>query len=203
MSQPQASAATRPGPPHLIIAPATRVAEPIDFEVLPGDALGPRADRMRHAVADVRLEVFVAEQQVPFIQEVDARDDAPTTIHVLARGADSTPLGAGRLLLDPHHRGQVHLGRLAVRRVARGTGLGARLVAVLEASALEYAAAPLKAQDAARAGVAPGTPGVTVILSAQEQAMGFYERCGHQVLTGVSYLDAGIAHQDMVRTLTR
>jgi len=46
-------------------------------------------------------------------------------------------------------------------------------------------------------------PAVTVILSAQEQAMGFYARCGYTVLTGESYLDAGIPHQDMARVVSR
>ena len=44
---------------------------------------------------------------------------------------------------------------------------------------------------------------VTVILSAQEQAMGFYERCGYTAVTGESYLDAGIPHQDMARVVSR
>ena len=48
-----------------------------------------------------------------------------------------------------------------------------------------------------------GTAAVVVVLAAQEQAMGFYARCGYTVLTGRSYLDAGIAHQDMARLVTR
>lgn len=192
----------RPGFPTLRIAPAPTAEGPVSFSATHGDETGAQADALRLGVMDVRLEVFVAEQAVPFCLEIDARDLGPSTLHVLARGADSTPLAAGRLLLDPDHPGQVHLGRLAVRRVVRGTGLGARMVAALEAAALEHAAVPLDAAAAAAAGVPPGTPGVTVILSAQEQAMGFYERCGYRAMTGESYLDAGIPHQDMARTLT-
>ena len=33
-------------------------------------------------------------------------------------------------------------------------------------------------------------------------AMGFYERCGYRVLGGRRYLDAGIWHQDMARTVS-
>ena len=110
---------------------------------------------------------------------------------MLARGADGAPLAAGRILLDPGHPGVVHLGRLAVRRACRGTGLGARMVAAIEAAAGRRAAVP---REGAR-------PAVTVILSAQEQAMGFYARCGYTVLTGESYLDAGIPHQDMAHTV--
>ena len=174
------------GTVELRIAPATAVVEPIGFTSAAGDESGPAADALRSGVADVRLEVFVDEQDVPFVEEIDARDFEPTTIHVLARGSDGTPLGAGRILLEPEHEGQVHLGRLAVRR-------GARMVAALEEVALERAGVP----------GADGAVSVTVVLSAQEQAMGFYERCGYEVVSGESYLDAGIPHQDMARTLTR
>lgn len=192
-----------PGYPVLRIAPLTAVVEPIGFQTARGDDADPALDRLRRGVADVRLEVFVGEQDVPFIEEIDARDLEATTWHVLASGADGVPLGAARLLLELEHPGQVHLGRLAVRRATRGTGLGARLVAAVEEAALEHAAVPLGAESAASVGVAPGTCGVTVILSAQEQAMGFYERRGYRTMTGGRYLDAGIWHQDMARTLTR
>ena len=172
--------------PALKIRPATAVHEPIGFAAARGDETGPEADRLRRAVADVRLEVFVAEQAVPLVQEIDARDEEPTTIHLLASGADGTPLGAGRLLMEPDHPGRVHLGRLAVRSIVRGTGLGARIVAALEQTALSHS----------------GRPRVEVVLSAQEQAMGFYERCGYRVLNGHRYLDAGIWHQDMARIVS-
>ncbi len=59
---------------------------------------GPRLTRC--AAADVRLEVFVDEQNVPFVEEIDARDFEASTIHLLARGADGTPLATGRILLE-------------------------------------------------------------------------------------------------------
>ena len=174
------------GTPVLEIRPATAVHEPIGFATTRGDETCPEADRLRTAVADVRLEVFVVEQAVPFALEIDARDEEPTTIHLLARGADGTPLGAGRLLMEPEHPGRVHLGRLAVRSIVRGTGLGARIVAALEQTALSHS----------------GRSRVEVVLSAQEQAMGFYERCGYRLLNGHRYLDAGIWHQDMARIVS-
>ncbi|VEG26822.1 GNAT family N-acetyltransferase [Actinomyces howellii] len=201
------------GAPALRVPAATVALEPVTFEVLRGDETGPGADSLRLGVMDVRLEVFVLEQAVPFVQEIDARDFESTTLHVLARGADSTPLGAGRLLTDPAHPGHAHLGRLAVRRLARGTGLGARLVAALEAAAIEHAehagraagaaqaADPLEDPEAGEDGAPSGPRSVTVILSAQEQAMGFYERCGYRVVDARRYLDAGIWHRDMARTV--
>ncbi|RAX24006.1 MULTISPECIES: GNAT family N-acetyltransferase [unclassified Actinomyces] len=176
------------GHPPLRITPLRAVVAPIRFATARGDDADPALDELRRAVADVRLEVFVDEQDVPLALEIDARDFAATTIHVLACGADGAPLGAARLLLEPDRPGQVHLGRLAVRRPARRTGLGARLVAAVEQAALRYASVE---------------GAVTVLLAAQETAMGFYRRCGYRVVTGERYLDAGIWHQDMARTLTR
>ncbi|WP_273168707.1 GNAT family N-acetyltransferase [Actinomyces israelii] len=182
---------THPGFPDLLIPPVSAAVEPYRFETCAGDAADPAAQSVRAGIADVRLEVFVAEQDVPLALEIDARDDEPTTIHVLARGADGAPLAAGRLLADPGRPGLVHLGRLAVRRVCRGTGLGVRMVATIEDAARRRAAV---AQE-------DGGAAVTVMLSAQEQAMGFYERCGYTVVGGERYLDAGIWHQDMARTV--
>ncbi|WP_252863871.1 hypothetical protein [Actinomyces naeslundii] len=110
------------GAPVLEIRPATSVQEPLSFTTARGDQTGAEAEWLRKAVADVRLEVFVGEQSVPFIQEMDARDDESTTIHLLAGGADGTPLGAGRILLEPENPARVHLGRLAVRSIARVGG---------------------------------------------------------------------------------
>ena len=199
----------RPGLPDLDITPARAVVAPVGFVTARGDDADPALDGVRRGIADVRLEVFVGEQAVPFVQEIDARDFLATTIHVLAAGADGAALGAGRLLRDPARPDRVHLGRLAVRRIARGTGLGARLVAALEDAALRGAdsAAPAPGDGAAVPGdgagpaPAPGGAGLTVVLSAQERAMGFYERCGYRAAGGGRYLDAGIWHRDMARTL--
>lgn len=131
----------------------------------------------------VRFEVFVNEQKVPVEEEVDDLDLAPSTIHALAL-RDGECLGTGRVLLDSP--GHVHIGRLAVRQAARGLGIGVGLMEYLERRALaEYAV------DGA----------VTIALSAQEYAMGFYAGLGYAAVTGERYLDAGIWHQDMSKTL--
>ena len=183
--------ATHPGFPEMLIRPVSAAVEPYRFESCTGDAADSSAQAVRAGVSDVRLEVFVGEQDVPFTLEIDACDDLATTTHVLARGADGAPLAAGRILAGPEHPGLVHLGRLAVRRVCRGTGLGARMVAAIEDAAWRRAAV---AQE-------DGGAAVTVMLSAQEQAMGFYARCGYTAVGGERYLDAGIWHRDMARTV--
>ena len=135
----------------------------------------------------VRLTVFVDEQGVPAEIEVDEHDEAPTTGHVLALDGERV-VGTGRLLLDAP--GHVHLGRLAVLAEDRGRGVGALLVRGLEALALERH-------------TTGEPPAVVVVLSAQETAMGFYRALGYETVSGERYLDAGIWHQDMARTLTR
>jgi predicted GNAT family N-acyltransferase len=149
---------------------------------------------------DVRTEVFVHEQHVPLEEEIDDLDTAATTTHVLAVDAvTGDALGTGRLLTDPDHRGEVHLGRLAVRAAARGRGVGARLVIAIEGLALADHAEHNGDDGAPRGG--SGTLAVRVVLSAQESAMAFYRRLGYEVVSGERYLDAGIWHQDMAHTV--
>ena len=142
--------------------------------------------RLDEAIA-LRIEVFVDEQGVPVEEEVDGLDRAPTTTHVVARStASGAVVGTARLLTDAAHPGEVHVGRVAVAAAGRGTGVGAALMHVLEETALAEHAA---------------SGSVTVVLSAQVQAAGFYERLGYEVF-GPVYLDAGIEHRDARKTLS-
>ncbi|MFJ3227612.1 GNAT family N-acetyltransferase [Streptomyces sp. NPDC086783] len=140
----------------------------------------------REACFAVRKEVFVVEQGVPQDVEYDAYDAG--ALHVLAVRDDGVPLGTGRLLYGEEAAAKTggdpavgSLGRLAVKREARGLGVGAALVRAIE--------------DAARArGLA------AVDLHAQTHALGFYERLGY-VAYGPEFPDAGIAHRSMRRLL--
>ncbi|NHC12263.1 GNAT family N-acetyltransferase [Motilibacter sp. E257] len=124
----------------------------------------------------VRVEVFVDEQQVPIELERDDRDD--TSVHFLAV-RDGEVVGTVRMYEDPP--GEAHLGRLAVRASARTGGVGRVLVDAVET---ESRALGLR----------------RVVLSAQLQAMGFYERLGYTAY-GPVYDDAGIPHRDMAKEL--
>ncbi|MFC8921574.1 GNAT family N-acetyltransferase [Cellulosimicrobium sp. NPDC057127] len=139
----------------------------------------------------LRLAVFVDEQHVPVEEEIDDLDTAPTTTHVLVRDAAGAVVGTGRLLTDPAHPGETHVGRVAVAASARGTGAGAAVMRALEELALAEHAVP--GPD--------GRPTVRVELSAQVRAAGFYERLGYTV-HGPVYLDAGIDHRDAAKALT-
>jgi predicted GNAT family N-acyltransferase len=146
-------------------------------------AAGP--DDLAAAYA-VRSDVFVGEQGVPPDLELDELDG--TADHFVAYDGDRA-VGAGRLVVEPAgfegsdpDLGPVgHLGRLAVRPETRGTGLGVDLVAAVEARA--------------------GERGLRVmVLSAQTQALGFYERLGYAAY-GPVFDDAGLPHRWMRRTL--
>ena len=135
----------------------------------------------------VRFEVFVDEQRVPVEEEVDALDDAATTTHLLALGAGGEVLGTARVLADPEHPGEIHVGRVAVRAVARGTGVGRLLMRAAHAVALDDHAVDGRVRS---------------VLSAQRQAFGFYESLGYTIV-GDLYLDAGIEHKDAYVDLVR
>ncbi|MEY9843465.1 putative GNAT family N-acyltransferase [Streptacidiphilus sp. BW17] len=138
-------------------------------------------------VRAVRLEVFVEEQNVPVELEYDELD--ATSVHLLARTADGTPVGTGRLihgaeaLAETGRDGVVLLGRLAVSKRVRGTGLGAALVRAIEDAGRERG-------------------GVELELHAQVAALGFYEKLGY-VAFGDVYPDAGIPHRSMTKRLAR
>lgn len=158
-----------------------------------------QTERQFEDALTVRFAVFVDEQGVPADMERDMLDDDPRTLHAVAYSADGQPVATGRLLAphtDTFHgpgtpygamdRANPHIGRLAVIAAARGTGVGRELMAFLESAALER----------------HGAHGaVRVELSAQDQAMGFYERLGYTA-HGEGYLDEGMWHHDAYKDLT-
>ncbi len=146
----------------------------------------------RAAAFALRFEVFVDEQGVSPEGERDLLDDDPETLHFLAladakdaSGAPDTVLGVGRML-KPGADGRPHIGRIAIAREARRSGVGRVLMDAIERAALERY----------------GRRGsVTVALSAQVQAIPFYEAIGY-VIAGEEYLDEGIWHRDGVKVVT-
>ena len=121
----------------------------------------------------IRHSVFVEEQSVPVELEWDDMD-APSW-HALAFAEDGTAVATGRLLPDGH------IGRMAVLKAARGTGMGARVLDALMAKAAEL-----------------GYP--ELILDAQTQAEPFYARVGFERL-GDEFEQAGIPHIEMRKRL--
>lgn len=131
-------------------------------------------DDARERARAIRYTVFVEEQGVPVELEWDDMD-APSW-HALAFAADGTPVATGRLLPDGH------IGRMAVLKVARGTGMGARVLDALMAKAAELGYAEL-------------------ILNAQTHAAPFYARVGFEQV-GDEFEEAGIPHVEMRKRIS-
>lgn len=128
-----------------------------------------RTGQQRADAVSVRVAVFVCEQGIPREEEIDELDDV--AVHCVGYGDDGAPVAAGRLVLMD---GYGKIGRMAVLKQHRSTGMGA---AVLDA---------LEREGAAR--------GVRLFkLSAQLSARGFYDRAGYEAEGGV-YDEAGIQH---------
>lgn len=148
-------------------------------------------EQMEAALA-LRFAVFVGEQGVSPEGERDALDHAPDTVHFLALsgegpsafGADEV-VGVGRLL-GPGADGHPHIGRVAIARDSRRVGVGRALMEAIEGEALARFG-----KDGA----------VTVALSAQVQAIPFYEAIGY-VIAGEPYLDEGIWHRDALKVVS-
>jgi predicted GNAT family N-acyltransferase len=130
------------------------------------------------AVYALRHEVFVLGQDVPEEMERDEHDDVVD--HGVAL-VDGVVLATGRLLPPTAPGGAATVGRMAVAEAARGQGLGAAVLDLLERTAHER-----------------GWPAIE--LHAQIHATGFYDRAGYTPY-GEVYLEAGIEHLSMRKDL--
>jgi YbgC/YbaW family acyl-CoA thioester hydrolase len=133
--------------------------------------------QLGEAARQVRTEVFLQEQQIPVELEWD--DDDATAVHAVAFNRLGMPLATGRLL--QHAPDVARVGRMAVTRVLRGSGLGRDLLQTL-------------VQAAQRRG------DQEVMLHAQRSAAAFYGRQGFEA-RGQPFEEAGIPHIEMVRCL--
>jgi predicted GNAT family N-acyltransferase len=124
----------------------------------------------------IRRRVFIEEQRV--LEEIEMDADDAHAFHALAV-LDGVAIGCGRMV--DHDAGEVKIGRMAVLREHRNTGIGAEILRFLV--------------DRARArGIRKA------ILHAQLTAEGFYLKEGFTPV-GEVFEEAGIAHRLMERAL--
>jgi len=168
-----ASQTSRPVPPALRAVLTGYEAGESMVELRLGSWQEQGADASR-----VRTEVFVHEQRIPIEMEWDESD--ATAVHAVARNRLGMPLATGRLL--QHAPGVGRIGRMAVASEMRGSGLGRDVLLALM-----------------RAAAARGDH--EVLLHAQRSAIGFYAREGF-VPRGTPFVEAGIPHQEMVKSLS-
>ncbi|HEX2947622.1 MAG TPA: GNAT family N-acetyltransferase [Clostridia bacterium] len=132
-------------------------------------------DREMELVHDIRREVFIMEQGVPEELEMDEFDK--DAIHVLAY-VSGEPAGCGRLLL---HGKDAKMGRVAVKKSMRRTGIGNGICRLLMTLAAER--------------------GVQKIhINAQLTAVDFYTQLGFEKI-GDNFMEAGIEHVRMEKAL--
>lgn len=129
-------------------------------------------------ITPLRRAIFVDEQGIAEHLVVDEAD--PVAIHAVVRNALGQVVASGRMLV--HAPGVARIGRMATHRVLRGTGLGLQVLRALMAAA--------RARGDSE-----------VMLHAQCSAEGFYAKEGFAP-RGPVFVEAGIAHQDMVRALS-
>ncbi|MFT4171010.1 MAG: GNAT family N-acetyltransferase [Rhodocyclaceae bacterium] len=128
--------------------------------------------QLQRPASDIRHEVFIVEQKVPADMEYDEHDAA--SLHAVAWRGDAA-IGTARLLDDGH------IGRVAVRKEARGQGVGRELMLALMAAAQTR-----------------GMP--EIVLNAQLSASEFYRVLGFEV-EGEMFMEAGIEHCVMRKRL--
>ena len=146
------------------------------ISAVPFSALDPLA---AYGVWKLRQDVFVVEQHCPY-PDLDGRDIAPETRHVVLEDEHGVVVGCARVLDELVERPVWRIGRVALHRTARGQGLGPRL--------LEAALAVCPDRD--------------VVLDAQTPLTDWYAGFGFEV-TGAEFLDDGIPHVPMRRRLRR
>ena len=127
--------------------------------------------------AQVRTEVFVHEQKIPLELEWDEADQ--TALHAVAYNGLGQAIGTARLLETSSKTAKV--GRMAVKRVLRGSNIGRDLLNVLVDSAVQVGK-----QE--------------VMLHAQTSAQGFYARAGF-VVRGELFDEVNIPHIEMFKAL--
>jgi len=128
---------------------------------------------LQHLCSPLRTQVFVHEQKVPAEMEWDEADEVST--HAVAYDEAGQVIATGRLLPDGH------IGRMAVRKSARGQGIGSEVLAALlqEAKHRQFH---------------------VLVLHAQTHAVDFYTKHGFQI-EGDEFLEAGIPHRRMTLKL--
>jgi YbgC/YbaW family acyl-CoA thioester hydrolase len=131
--------------------------------------------------APLRHEVFVQEQGIDAAVERDELD--ADAVHAVLRNRLGVVLATGRLLLpvEGAESNEARIGRMAVHRDVRGSGLGTAVLAALSREAQRRGCTSLR-------------------LLAQASAVVFYRRLGFAP-QGEPTVIVGIEHQAMVRRL--
>ncbi len=135
-----------------------------------------KTKQAREDAFNIRMIVFVKEQNVPIEEEIDAYDES--AIHFIGYEAGE-PIAASRLRFEDAYG---KLERICVKKEHRGKHFGQMLMHEMEKMICEKGYKKAK-------------------LNAQTQAETFYEQLGYETISD-TFLDAGIPHVTMIKTLS-
>lgn len=142
-----------------------------------------KSEKERSLGFKLRTEVFVNEQNVPKELELDEKDNSEYTIHI-GYFKDDKLIGVARLIdMD---KDIIHIGRVAIDKNHRGEGIGYKLI--------------LGCEDIAKKVL---NKDFTIELGAQLYAENFYKKLGYNRINNNIYIEAGIEHIDMRKTITK
>ena len=133
---------------------------------------------LREPARRIRTEVFVEEQRVPMEMEWDEADEG--AVHAVAYNRLGQAIATGRLL--PSDNGAAKIGRVAVHRVLRGSGVGCAVMDALMGAALQRVDS-------------------RIVQHTQHTTESFYRGLGFDA-HGDEFEEAGIPHIEMTRELT-
>ena len=174
---------------YVFADPATQTSRPVPAalrEMLNGYEAGEPVAQVRigswselgAGASILRNEVFVNEQRIP--NELEWDNDDATALHAVASNRLGQAVATGRLL--PSTQAVAKVGRMAVHRVLRGSGLGTQVLLALMAAARRRG-------------------DKEIVLHAQRSAESFYAGLGYEP-RGAPFEEAGIVHIEMTKALS-
>jgi predicted GNAT family N-acyltransferase len=128
-------------------------------------------------VRNIRIKIFVIEQQIPWRWEFDIHDK--NAVHLIVVNSKEI-IGTGRFYHDKYS-GDYKLGRMAIVETYRNQGIGSKML--------------IKIEEIARNKKVP-----KIILEAQSDKLHFYVNHGYKI-EGDKYLMDGIYHTKMFKKL--
>ncbi|WP_367971190.1 GNAT family N-acetyltransferase [Vibrio scophthalmi] len=129
----------------------------------------------------LRVDVFVVEQTCPY-PELDDKDTLDGVMHLLGYQQNQL-VACARLLPQGTTYPSISIGRVATKQSARGAGLGHQLLQQAITQCLQL------------------WPNQAIEIGAQQHLTAFYQQHGF-VQTSTMYLEDGIPHVDMKRSVT-
>lgn len=130
--------------------------------------------KLRKEFLELREKVFIAEQGFDYEQ-----DEIDKTCYHAGIYDEERPVAVGRAILTDESKGIYKLGRIAVDKEYRGSGLGRQVVELMEREIKKLGAKE-------------------IFIDSQLHARPFYERIGYTAV-GDIFLEEGVKHIKVIK----